>query len=229
MITLTILAILAGITVTNLAGPPQGAPKPVSPSVQLTANEESCIILMREEEKLARDVYLKMYELWGAKIFANISDSEQRHMDAIGRLISRYGLDNFVVYDAEGAFADGAFADLYAQYVEQGSESLEAALGVGVAIEELDIADLEDALALVEMRAIQRVFTNLRDGSYNHLSAFENAIETGIADCPVQDGTGPGSGPGGTCQQDCDGSMTRRGGQSVGGNGNGDGLCPLGN
>jgi len=218
MVTLTILAILAGTAVTNLAGQQQGTQKPVSPSVQLTVEEESYIILMREEEKLARDVYLNMYELWGAEIFANISDSEQRHMDAVARLISRYGLEDPVADDTEGVFTDGDISALYVQLIEQGSVSLEAALRVGVAIEELDIADLEDALTLVEMRAIQRVFTNLRDGSYNHLSAFQNAIDTGIADCPA-----------GTCQMDCDGCMARQGGSGSGSNGNGDGVCPLGN
>jgi len=49
---------------------------------------------IREEEKLARDVYLYLYDMWGSSIFDNISVSEQAHMDAIKTLIDRYGLDD---------------------------------------------------------------------------------------------------------------------------------------
>lgn len=225
MITLSILAILAGTAVTNLAGQQQGTQKPASPSTQLTESDVAYILLMREEEKLARDVYLNMYELWGAEIFANISESEQRHMDAVGRLITRYGLTDPIGVDEIGVFENTALTEAYGDLMIRGSESLEAALQVGVDIEELDIADLEEALKEVSMRSIQRVFNNLLDGSENHFAAFQNAIETGITDCPVQDGTGLGAGQGGTCRQDCDGSMTPQGGQGAGSNGNGDGVC----
>jgi len=33
------------------------------------------ILFMREEEKLARDVYLAMDDLWDANVFANIAAS----------------------------------------------------------------------------------------------------------------------------------------------------------
>jgi len=213
-ITLTILAILAGITVTNFAGQQQRARRPLPASVQLTDAETANILYMREEEKLARDVYLTLSEVWDAPIFANISESEQRHMDAIERLITRYGLIDSILDDSVGAFTTPAFADLYHQYVADGSLSLEEALAVGVSIESLDITDLEKALDEASMQAVKRVFGNLLEGSYNHLAAFQNALDTGIADCPA-----------GTCQMDCDGCMTRQGGRRAGNNGNGDGVC----
>ena len=49
---------------------------------------------MREEEKVARDVYLEFYEIYGNVIFKNIADSEQKHMDAVLALIVGYGLDD---------------------------------------------------------------------------------------------------------------------------------------
>ena len=42
---------------------------------------------MREEEKLARDVYLTLYDIWGTPAFNNIASSEQTHMDAVLMLI----------------------------------------------------------------------------------------------------------------------------------------------
>ena len=60
------------------------------PAGELSEAEKEGILYMREEEKLARDVHLKLYEIWGLQIFRNIADSEQTHMDAVKLLISRY-------------------------------------------------------------------------------------------------------------------------------------------
>ena len=172
----TTLTVLAGITVANLTVQRQRASQRLPAAVQLTEAEEHHILYMREEEKLARDVYLTLYELWGAEIFANISESEQRHMDAIKRLITRYGLVDPAFDDAIGIFTNQDFAVLYDQLVADGSVSLEDALNVGVLIEELDIADLNQALLETSQRTVQRVFLNLLDGSYNHLDAFQRNI-----------------------------------------------------
>jgi hypothetical protein len=219
LITGAILTVLAGITVANLNGQQQRALRPLPAAVQLTEAEEQHILYMREEEKLARDVYLTMYELWGAQIFANISESEQRHMDAVKTLITRYGLVDPVVDDAVGIFTNQDFEILYDELVVDGSVSLEEALKVGVRIEELDIADLELALQDTSMRAVQRVFQNLFNGSYNHLSAFQRNIETGGTECPGQLGLGDR-----TCPADQEGGMMRRGNRRSGnsrGQGNG--------
>lgn len=47
---------------------------------------------MREEEKLARDVYLELYETWDLPVFYNIAQSEQTHMGAVKTLIEKYNL-----------------------------------------------------------------------------------------------------------------------------------------
>jgi hypothetical protein len=151
-------------------------------TLQLTELEEQNILYMREEEKLARDVYLVMYDLWGVDIFANISESEQRHMDAVKNLITRYSLTDPVVDDRIGQFTNPDLKDLYDDLIEAGEVSLEEALKVGVAIEELDIADLEQALTETDKRNIERVFQNLLNGSYNHLDAF-NACLNGDCIC----------------------------------------------
>ena len=49
----------------------------------MTQAEKDGLILMREEEKLARDVYLHSFDLYGVQIFSNISNAEQTHMDRI--------------------------------------------------------------------------------------------------------------------------------------------------
>jgi len=219
LIAVAILTVLASMTVATLAGQQQRASRPLPAAVQLTEAEEQHILYMREEEKLARDVYLTMYELWVAQIFANISESEQRHMDAIKTLITRYSLVDPVVDDAVGIFTNQDFEILYDELVADGSDSLEEALKVGVRIEELDIADLELALQEASMRTVKRIFQNLLNGSYNHLSAFETNIETGGTECQGQLGLGDG-----TCTADQEGGMMRRGNRRSGnrrGQGNG--------
>ena len=206
LITGAILIVLVSITIANLTGQQQRGSRPLPAAIQLTEAEERYILYMREEEKLARDVYLTLYELWGAEIFANISESEQRHMDAIKRLITRYGLVDPVVDDTLGSFINPDFELLYNQFVTDGTESLEQALNAGVYIEGLDIADLDQALQETSMRAVRRVFQNLLNGSYNHLSAFQRNIEAGGTECPGQLGLGDG-----TCPADQEGSMMRRG------------------
>jgi len=201
LIAVAMLTVLGGITVANMHGQQRRGSRPLPASVQLTEAEENHILYMREEEKLARDVYLTLYELWGAEIFANISESEQRHMDALKNLVTRHELIDTGTNDAVGEFANPDFADLYDQLVMDGSESLEAALGRGVYIEDLDITDLERALKETSMRAVERVFQNLLNGSYNHLDPFQEALGADGTECPAQLGLGDC-----TCQADqkCD-------------------------
>lgn len=138
----------------------------------LTDTEIDYLIYMREEEKLARDVYLTLSAQYTTAIFTNISQSEQRHMDAMESLIIKYGLDDPVVDDDLGEFTNPVFSELYEDLVERGMENYCEALGVGITIEELDIVDIGDALRDVEARDLQRALNNLLFGSENHLSAF---------------------------------------------------------
>ena len=138
----------------------------------LTGEEIRHITYMREEEKLARDVYLTLYKEHKASIFDNISESEQRHMDAIERLIEKYGLNDPVKDDTIGEFTNPVFTELYVALVEKGEVSYCDALQVGIDIEVLDIEDIELALSDVEALDVNRVFNNLLNGSYNHLNAF---------------------------------------------------------
>jgi hypothetical protein len=140
-------------------------------SGDLDTNETAALLYMREEEKLAHDVYLKLSAMWGLPIFQNISQSEQTHTDAIKTLIERYNLTDPAL-PAVGTFTNPDLQALYAELVTRGSQSLSEALKVGAAIEEIDILDLEKYLSQTDNADIQQVFTNLRSGSYNHLNAF---------------------------------------------------------
>lgn len=143
---------------------------------ELTAAETKWLLSMREEEKLARDVYLALADQWRVPVFTNIAASESRHMDAVGSLIDKYGLDDPVTDDTPGTFTAPEFAELYGRLVEAGSASPLAAYKVGALIEEMDIADLRVALAETERSDITNVYENLMRGSRNHLRAFASLI-----------------------------------------------------
>lgn len=144
---------------------------------ELDAGEAAGLIHMREEEKLARDVYTKLYAKWGARAFYNISLSEQRHMDAVGRLLERYGLADPAENKAAGEFQNPDFQDLYLELTKRGEQSLVEAFKVGAEIEEMDIRDLEGAIASTDNDDLLIVYRNLLWGSQNHLRAFIGHLE----------------------------------------------------
>lgn len=141
----------------------------------LSQSEEDSIIFMREEEKLARDVYLALYDLWQIPVFQNIARSEQQHMDAMLSLVDRYELADPAL--TPGEFSDPELQDLYDTLVTRGSESREEALRVGALIEEVDIEDLARDKEAADNEDIQMVYDNLLAGSENHLRAFVSQIE----------------------------------------------------
>ena len=142
----------------------------------LTADEARGLLKMREEEKLARDVYLKLHELWEIPIFRNIASSEEKHMAAVKGLLDAYGLDDPVKSKAVGEFSDPEFTKLHDELIEKGKKSLLDALIVGATIEELDIRDLNELLLKTDKADISRVYENLRRGSINHLRSFVERI-----------------------------------------------------
>jgi hypothetical protein len=173
MIVLAALAVMALPAVGGLlAAAPQASAATVRPSVAAGLRH------MREEEKLARDVYLALDERYGDQVaaFANIARSEDRHTLAVRRLLTLYHVPDPVKTDVRGVFADPGLQKLYDELVMRGDASLEDALKVGVAIEKLDISDLKTLRSQTASRTIRRVYSNLLDGSYNHLSAFTRAL-----------------------------------------------------
>ena len=143
----------------------------------LSADEIAGLQFMREEEKLARDVYLTLYQKWGLAIFNNIANSEAAHMAAVKTLLDRYGIADPAAGNGVGVFENAELQALYNQLIAQGRQSLSAALKVGGAIEEIDILDLKERLATTTQADIRQVYTSLLNGSYNHLRAFANTLK----------------------------------------------------
>lgn len=149
---------------------------------ELSEEEREGLIHMRIEEKLARDVYIVMSELWNHKVFLNIQLSEQTHMDAIKNKLDKYNVPDPITTNSVGVFPDPQFQQLYDQLILQGNQSLQEALLVGKTIEELDIADLIYQLTFVDNPDIIRVYQNLKSASENHLAAFIKCLNMPVED-----------------------------------------------
>lgn len=150
------------------------------PNEPLNTDERATLSFMREEEKLARDVYIFLYNKWTLPIFNNISSSEQSHMDAIVQLLNKYNLPDPVGSNGYGIFSNPLLQNLYTQLTTQGSVSLLDALKAGATIEDLDIYDLKLSLTKVDNQDIILVYNNLMKGSRNHLRSFySNIINAG--------------------------------------------------
>jgi len=157
-----------GAAVTASAGSAQ--------TLALTADEVTWLTYMREEEKMARDVYLMMYDKYKLRIFKNIAASEQTHMDAIKKLLDKYSLADPAAGKGIGEFTDPKIQALYNTLILQGSISKVDAFKAGVLIEETDIDDLKKAIAAARHDDIIKVYNNLLLGSYNHLDAFNSQL-----------------------------------------------------
>ena len=130
---------------------------------------------MVEEEKLAKDVYEHLGELWSLRIFKNILQSEQQHMEMMENLLKTNKI-KYKLSDERGVFFNRELQKMYNQLIDKGSKSQKDALQVGKLIEETDITDLEDAIANTNDAYITQVYSNLLRASRNHLKAFNRQL-----------------------------------------------------
>ncbi len=156
-----VVAVAVGASVAAAAGP-------------LDTTERATLLSMREEEKLAHDVYVALAAKTGEQAFLKIAAAEERHGAALERMLTLYG-----IADPTDGYAVGKFPTmqkLYDDLVAKGSASRAAAVQVGISIEKMDIADLKAVIAQTDDAALNRVYRSLLAGSQRHLQAFERNL-----------------------------------------------------
>lgn len=163
-------AALAGAGAAALAGAPAFAA-----TAPLSAEEIKDLTFMREEEKVARDVYLTLYNMWQHNTFKSIASSEQQHMDTVKKKLTAYKVPD-PAQSAVGAFTDPGLQNMYNNLVAAGSKSLIDALKVGCTIEEVDMIDLKHAINDATHTDLDTIYASLMEGSKNHLRAFVSAL-----------------------------------------------------
>ncbi len=151
----------------------------------LLPQEKQGLAFMREEEKMAFDVYDSLYARYGLMPFQNIRQSETNHMAAVKSLLDKYGLADPAAGNGPGRFTNTTIQQLYNMLIAKGDSSEVLALTAGALIEEVDIRDLHDQLALTQSADIRNVYDNLMRGSRNHLRAFvSNLASRGVTYVP---------------------------------------------
>jgi len=145
---------------------------------ELTQDQKDELLFIYQEEKVARDAYITLGNYYpNQTVYQNIQRSEQEHMDSAQALCEKYGVDISNVDEAEiGVFVLPALQELYDTLIAQGYQSELSGLMVGEYIELTDIDDLHHAQEGMPTDVI-KVFENLKEGSYNHLDAYRNAID----------------------------------------------------
>jgi len=175
-----------------------------APTSTLSQELTNTLAYMGNEERLAYDVYNRLYTEWGTKQFTNIATkSEYKHISAVQDLVQKYKISDNVdftnvdlptlgymttaVEDMNaGTYDISEIQKLYDSLVSQGSTSEIEALKVGCIIEVVDVNDLDRDIEVAEKENatdIVTVFNFLRDGSYNHYWAFDKGLKKeGVSD-----------------------------------------------
>ena len=134
---------------------------------------------MREEEKVAHDVYATFYELHGTQIFTNIQRAEATHTESVRQLLVTHHIEDPAEATPVGVFTSPDLQEIYDKLVAQGRPSAVEALKVGAYIEEHDIMDLDERLQQEGLpQDVADVYANLRMGSTYHLQSFVKNLES---------------------------------------------------
>lgn len=144
----------------------------VSALTPLNTEEKNDLLFLREEEKLAHDVYAYAYARYKQTIFNNIAQSEQNHSSAALNLLNKYGIADPAQGKAAGEFNNSTLQTLYTSLIVRVDSSLEQALAVGALIEDLDIRDIHLMQARSNNPDLLNVYDNLQCGSRNHLRSY---------------------------------------------------------
>ena len=174
----TPMAAMAGKGKGKNSTSPRSATCSVCVATPLSKEQITELQWMREEEKLARDVYDAMATIYYTDdIFKNIAASEQKHFDAIGEKLVLYGIEDPAATTAPGEFTEPKLQKLYKDLVDKGTISRIDALEVGVIIEEQDIVDIEAALLGLTSKPLILTYKHLLSGSESHLAAFTRLLD----------------------------------------------------
>lgn len=150
----------------------------IEPDADIVSEDDNMgLAYMREEEKLARDVYITLFAMYDNQVFDNISKAEQMHMDKVLTILEKYGIEDPSLAGI-GEFSNEFLQQLYNDLIEQGSESEIAALTVGATIEDLDIKDLDEFTAETTDPEIIAIYDALNCGSRNHMRAFNAQLDS---------------------------------------------------
>ena len=173
------------------------------PSPSLTQPLKNSLAYMGNEERLAYDVYLNLYDYQNKnngieikQLYNIATNAESKHISIVQSLVKRYDLNSSDFTDVNetivkkdnlseshrprGIYPIKKIQDLYNSLYALGQQSQEDALKVGCMVEVTDIDDLDKYITQAQesnATDVEAAFNTLRDGSYNHYWAFDKALK----------------------------------------------------
>ena len=174
----------------------------------LTQDLKDAIAYMGNEERLAYDIYMNLYDFHDLNNNIQImqllniaQNAEKTHVGIVQSLVQKYDLNADDLSNVETAVADNSVAfedmprgeyditaiqELYDLLYDKGISSKQDALEVGCLVEVTDIDDLDKYIELAEesnAKDVLDAFIILRDGSYSHYWSFDKSLkDMGIVD-----------------------------------------------
>ena len=151
------------------------ASQPLASAAKTSASQDpaqQALLQQLDEERLAYQLYTAFGVIHpDVRQFQNIPRAEARHFQALKNyIVQNYpGIEQL---ELAGEFIHPSTQALYDRLYAEGRTSAQAALNAGVQVEELDIKDLDAALAITEDETLQAIYKRLRAGSERHLAAF---------------------------------------------------------
>ena len=139
----------------------------------LTTTQKTQLKHLIEEEKLARDVYTFLSAKVTTRKFSNIARSEQTHMNYMATILTKYKQSNPTAGKAAGVFLSKDVQDLYNTLTVEGVAGQLQAFGVGVKIENVDIASIKTLLTKSMPVDVKAALDLMLAASYNHLEAYQ--------------------------------------------------------
>jgi len=166
----------------------------LAPMSSLTQELNDSIAYMYSEEKLAKELYLNIYEHQSVIQLKNIAtNSEVKHTEAVNQLAAKYDLNitkypdtepPYLLADIEkygsGVYPVEPIQELYDNLYDKGIASQKNALEVGCIVEVTDINDLDAYIVQAEASSatdVLEIFEWLRNGSYKHYWAFDKGLK----------------------------------------------------
>jgi hypothetical protein len=168
----------AGQNSTNL--PSEVTNALASSTSTLTQPLQDSIQYMYNEEGLAYDIYLSLYQIYPLQQLQNIAlNSESKHQEAVNQLAIKYALN--LVPSSAGIYEVEAIDELYDTLYQKGVDSEQDALEVGCMVEVVDIDDLNTFISQAQASNapdVVAIFDYLRKGSYKHYWEFDSALKS---------------------------------------------------
>ncbi|WP_153504650.1 DUF2202 domain-containing protein [Cumulibacter manganitolerans] len=187
-----------GLPPTDAPGTPGQGPNATATATEpLSEAEKGDLLLTREEERLARELYQAFGDKYpDVTFFKNVAVSEDHHAEAVGRALTRYDLADPSASATPGQYADSTLQGLYDKWYAQGMQSEQEAIKVGVELEKTDIDGLKKAIETSDNADLDQLYGRLLWGSQHHLAGYE-ALANGqdpTGQCAT-DAAGQGQGP----------------------------------